>query len=39
MHLNNAFSDDEFKNELKNINWNVHCLSSNYININCENFL
>ena len=33
------FNYDELKNELKNKNWNVHCLSSNDININSENFL
>ena len=33
------FNDDELKNELKNKNWNVHCFSSNDININWENFL
>ena len=33
------FNDDELKNELKNKIWNVHCLSSNDININSENFL
>ena len=34
-----CFNTVNFRNKMKYISWNMHCLSSNNIGINSENFL